>query len=149
MRHPVELMHDLGLAGFVVFQLVVGGTVLAALVHSIFVAAFLWQFWVQGSVGSAGNLVEIIVTSLHGTTLASGYLISAVLCLIGLARRNLLHCAWSLLLTPVYWVMLSIAAWRALFQLVHAPYHWEKTEHGLATTSRLRRNRNWFRNQHK
>jgi cellulose synthase/poly-beta-1,6-N-acetylglucosamine synthase-like glycosyltransferase len=137
MRHPLELMGDLGPAGFVVFQLVVGGTVLAALVHSVFVAALIWQLGIAGSFASADNFAETVIAGVHGTTLASGYLISAVLCLIGLARRNLLHCAWSLLLTPIYWVMLSIAAWRALFQLAYAPYHWEKTEHGLASTSRL------------
>jgi hypothetical protein len=32
---------------------------------------------------------------------------------------------------------LSLAAWRALLQLVRDPYHWEKTEHGLARTSQL------------
>jgi hypothetical protein len=32
--------------------------------------------------------------------------------------------------------MLSLAAWRALYQLVAAPYLWEKTEHGLAKSSR-------------
>ena len=49
--------------------------------------------------------------------LVSGYLISAALGLIGLARRRLLGCAWALLLMPVYWLLLSLAAWRALFQL--------------------------------
>jgi hypothetical protein len=34
-------------------------------------------------------------------------------------------------------LLLSLAAWRALFQLVHDPQRWEKTEHGLAKTSRL------------
>ena len=66
-----------------------------------------------------------------------GYLISAALGLIGLARRRLLGCAWALLLMPLYWLLLSLAAWRALFQLVRDPYRWEKTEHGLARTSRL------------
>jgi hypothetical protein len=37
----------------------------------------------------------------------------------------------------LHWVLLSLAAWRALYQLVVAPYAWEKTEHGLAKTSRL------------
>jgi hypothetical protein len=68
----------------------------------------------------------------------SGYLISAALGLIGLARRRILGCAWVLLLMPVYWLLLSLAAWRALFQLFRDPYRWEKTEHGLARTSRLR-----------
>ena len=69
-------------------------------------------------------------------TLVAGYLISAALGLIGLARRRLLGCAWVLLLMPVYWLLLSLAAWRALFQLLRDPYRWEKTEHGLARTSR-------------
>jgi hypothetical protein len=43
-------------------------------------------------------------------------------------------------LTPVHWLLLSLAAWRALYQLVVAPYAWEKTEHGLAKSSRLAAN---------
>jgi hypothetical protein len=31
--------------------------------------------------------------------------------------------------------MLSLAAWRALYQLFFAPYRWEKTAHGLAKSS--------------
>jgi hypothetical protein len=38
---------------------------------------------------------------------------------------------------PLHWLLLSLAAWRALYQLVRNPYYWEKTEHGLARTSRL------------
>ena len=30
----------------------------------------------------------------------------------------------------------AAAAWRALYQLAAAPYAWEKTEHGLARSSR-------------
>ena len=56
--------------------------------------------------------------------------------LVGLKPRNLLGSAWALLLTPIYWLLLSLAAWRALDQLVRDPYRWEKTEHGLARNSR-------------
>ena len=31
---------------------------------------------------------------------------------------------------------IASAAWRALYQLITAPYAWEKTEHGLAKSSR-------------
>jgi hypothetical protein len=66
-----------------------------------------------------------------------GYFVSGMLGLIGLARRQLLGNAWALLLMPAYWLLLSLAAWRALFQLSSHPHRWEKTEHGLARTSRL------------
>ena len=34
-------------------------------------------------------------------------------------------------LSPIYWVMMSIAAVKALIQLISAPSFWEKTTHGL------------------
>jgi uncharacterized membrane protein len=73
---------------------------------------------------------------LHGTTLVMGYLISGLLALLGLLRRRVMSCAWALFLIPLYWLLLSIAAWRALLHLVFKPYAWEKTAHGLARTSR-------------
>jgi hypothetical protein len=73
---------------------------------------------------------------LYGTTAVIGYLTSAFLGCLGLARRNLLSTGWVLILTPVHWLLLSLAAWRAVYQLAVAPYAWEKTEHGLAKTSR-------------
>ena len=36
MRHPFQLARQLGISGFAVFQLVVGGTILAALVQLLF-----------------------------------------------------------------------------------------------------------------
>jgi glycosyltransferase XagB len=43
-----------------------------------------------------------------------------------LARRGLLRHAWILAFTPIYWFLLSWAAWRALFQLLSDPLKWEK-----------------------
>ncbi len=65
-------------------------------------------------------------------TLVAGYLITGRARIDRAGRRRLLGCAWVLLLIPLYWLLLSLAAWRALFQLVRDPYRWEKTEHGLA-----------------
>jgi cellulose synthase/poly-beta-1,6-N-acetylglucosamine synthase-like glycosyltransferase len=137
MRQPFRLGRALGFAGFATFQLVVGGTVLAALVHPLFIAALLYGATVGGLFPDVEDIVAIIFFSLFGATLAAGYLTSAALGLIGLARRGLLGSAWVLLLMPLHWLLLSLAAWRALYQLVRDPHHWEKTTHGLARTSRL------------
>jgi hypothetical protein len=32
---------------------------------------------------------------------------------------------------PLYWVMMAIAAAKAVIQLVFTPSYWEKTTHGL------------------
>ena len=50
---------------------------------------------------------------------------------IGLKRRRL----WPLLawvpLLPIYYLLVSVAAWRAVGQLARNPFHWNKTAHGL------------------
>jgi hypothetical protein len=58
------------------------------------------------------------------------------LALLGMKRRKLLG-LWSFLpLLPLYYLLTSAAAWLALYDLILRPYHWHKTEHGLAKTSR-------------
>jgi cellulose synthase/poly-beta-1,6-N-acetylglucosamine synthase-like glycosyltransferase len=137
MRLPRRLLRELGLPGFLTFQLIVGGNALAALVHPLFIAALVYStlrglpMWRPDSDGA------VILTALYATNIIIGYLTSAFLGWLGLVRRGLKPTAWVLLLTPVHWLLLSCAAWRALYQLAVAPYAWEKTEHGLAKSSRL------------
>jgi cellulose synthase/poly-beta-1,6-N-acetylglucosamine synthase-like glycosyltransferase len=133
MRSPRKLAGELGMSGFAVFQLLVGGTMVAALVHVLFAARLVWTF---AAAQSNASLIGMFF-SFDSAMLLSGYSISAALVIIGLARRRLLSCGWALLLMPVYWLLLSLAAWRALFQLLRDPYRWEKTEYGLPRTSRL------------
>lgn len=136
MRSPAVLMRELGFGGFFAFQLLVGGTVLAALVHPFFLAIVLTDAAFGDLFTPSESLGEALRHGLAVTTLLSGYIGSAALSLVGLARRRLLGSAWVLLLTPVYWIMLSFAAWRGAVHLMLAPHLWEKTEHGLARTSR-------------
>ena len=133
MRSPRRLYRELGPKGFAVFQLLVGGTVLASVVHVL----FLLQLLLQLLIVKFGEQPATDGLAFHVAFLVSGYLASAVLGLFGLARRGLLRYSWALLLIPIYWILLSIAACRALIQLAYDPYRWEKTTHGLARTSRL------------
>jgi cellulose synthase/poly-beta-1,6-N-acetylglucosamine synthase-like glycosyltransferase len=136
MRTPYRLLKELGLPGFLTFQLVVGGNVLAALVYPIFLAGALYRLVVTAP--SDEGFAVGLLAGLHATTLVAGFLASAFVGWLGLVRRGLGASAWVLALIPLHWLLLSIAAWRALYQLARDPYHWEKTEHGLAHTSRRR-----------
>jgi glycosyltransferase XagB len=42
---------------------------------------------------------------------------------------------WAALLAPGYWVLQSIAAFKALYQLFFRPFYWEKTVHGLSMST--------------
>ena len=116
MRSPTRLFGELGLRGFLVFQLIVGGNALAALIHPVFLATLFYDF----------------MSGLQPTVLPAvifGYFASALPGYLGLRRRA--KKIGILLLTPLHWLLLSAAAWRGAYQLVSAPFHWAKTEHGL------------------
>jgi cellulose synthase/poly-beta-1,6-N-acetylglucosamine synthase-like glycosyltransferase len=51
--------------------------------------------------------------------------------LVSCAKSEHYHLLPWALTIPLYWVLMSIAAAMALFQLVVKPHHWEKTRHGL------------------
>jgi cellulose synthase/poly-beta-1,6-N-acetylglucosamine synthase-like glycosyltransferase len=136
MRQPGQLLRDLGPAGFITFQLIVGGNALAALVHPLFLGALIYSLASGSAMWHGDSAAVAILGAIYGTSVVIGYLTSAFLSWLGLVRRGLLPMAWVLLLTPAHWLLLSLAAWRALYQLIFAPYAWEKTEHGLAKNSR-------------
>ena len=37
------------------------------------------------------------------------------------------------LLSPLYWALASVAAWKGAIQLISNPHYWEKTVHGLSS----------------
>lgn len=133
MRNSRDLREQLGGRGYVAFQLLIGGTVAAALVHPIFLFWLLAHLLFDGL--SFTTWFEGFKTSIALLTLSSGYLASASLAASGLRRRGFSSAAFVVLTIPIYWLLLSAAAWRAVWQLMRSPYHWEKTEHGLAVRS--------------
>jgi hypothetical protein len=48
---------------------------------------------------------------------------------LAVRRRRLGRLSWQILLMPAYWLLISAAAYRALWQFMAAPFKWEKTEH--------------------
>jgi len=134
MRSPRKLLRELGVRGFTGMQLIVLGNVAAGLVHPFFLFGLLVA-WAAGYApwhsGDGAWLIAVYVLNLF-----AGYVGSGLLGYMGLSRRGLRRIAWVLLLMPLHWLLLSLAAWRAVWQLVRAPQLWEKTEHGLARHSR-------------
>ena len=49
------------------------------------------------------------------------------------------HLWWAAALVPLYWFLQSIAAVKAIYQLVTRPCFWEKTVHGLSDPPRVPR----------
>ena len=52
-----------------------------------------------------------------------------------LGRKQTRRLFFFALSNPLYWVLHSIAAYKALWQLIRKPFYWEKTNHGLTTVA--------------
>ncbi|MGC1779061.1 MAG: glycosyltransferase family 2 protein [Xanthobacteraceae bacterium] len=135
MRRPGRLLRELGVAGVITFQICFAANVIAALIHPFFMVGLAYTLYALPTAWA--NTVMQNAAPIFATSLLSGYASTILVDLIGLRRRRLLRHAWALAWTPLYWLLLSLAAWRALIQLIYDPQYWEKTEHGLAKTSRI------------
>jgi cellulose synthase/poly-beta-1,6-N-acetylglucosamine synthase-like glycosyltransferase len=135
MRQPLRQVRELGFRGSAAFQLVLGCNILAALVHPFFVAWICLSLLAQPPLKAMAAMGQD--APIFAAALVAGYASTIALDFVGLQRRGLLQYGLVLVLTPLHWLLLSLAAWRALFQLVYDPQGWEKTEHGLAKYSRI------------
>ncbi len=129
MRRPREVVRDLGWSGCAELVLFVGCTPLLAVLNLWF-----WGLsivWVTLHAQFVQVLYPGVAYHLALAVWAFGNLavVYVSLVTVRVARRPdlLLAC----LLSPLYWVLMSIAAVRAAIQLVTDPSHWEKTTHGL------------------
>jgi hypothetical protein len=114
--------------------------VLAALVHPLFMAGMIVAIARGKPMWRGEDIGVAILAARYGSSVVTGYLTSAFLAWFGLMRRGMLASSWTLLFTPLHWLLLSFAAWRAVCQFAVAPHRWEKTEHGLARSSRVASN---------
>jgi cellulose synthase/poly-beta-1,6-N-acetylglucosamine synthase-like glycosyltransferase len=131
MREPRRLWREAGPRGFLTLNIIVGGNVLTALAYPILVIELAAYLLTNVTGGTSGLFFTGSLAPLHIATITAGFASTVAIGLMGLVRRDRLRSGWVLALTPFYWACLSIAAWRALWQLWRDPYRWEKTEHGL------------------
>lgn len=130
LRHPVQLGRELGWRGLLHLLLFVAGTPMLALCNLVFWSMTLAWGATQSQAIEAifpGVLFYLAIGCWLIGNLAIFYL--GVVTVVEVDRPDL---ASALVLTPLYWVLMSIASLRAVIQLVVDPFHWEKTAHGLA-----------------
>lgn len=129
MRHPVALYHALGPTGFFGFQLFIGAPCVLFLI-----TPFIWMFWALQLLG--GWYVPAYFTgylySIGMFNLVAGLIIPAVYSLIVIAHSKWWDAIPYSVCFPLYWILHSIASFKALWQLIFRPHYWEKTSHGLS-----------------
>ncbi len=129
LRSPRALIREIGVKGVVHLAAFVGGTPILAVLNPLFwILTVMWfvahpvfvkavfpaeVYYVDLTLWAVGNFLLWYLTVLTARSTARGGLVVAAV------------------LVPVYWVMMSVAALKAMWQLLITPSFWEKTTHGL------------------
>jgi glycosyltransferase XagB len=121
-----ERIARVGVGGFLTFHLFIGGAVLSALANPLLWAVSLLSCFV--SLPLFGREHALAALSLTGVVGANATL--TYLAVVGARRQGENRFAAYGFLVAVYWLLISVAGYRALWHLLVKPFHWEKTTHG-------------------
>lgn len=136
-RAPLVTARQLGLAGTLAAVATLGNVLLGTLGFPVLSWLFVKRLLVLHDLGAGGPL-NWLTDAVALLVFVAGAGCMAAPALLGLRRRNLFWLAPWVLLLPLYSVLASLAAWLALYEFFIDPFRWNKTEHGLSRTSRLR-----------
>lgn len=152
-RRPVRALRALGLTGFASGVAGTLGAALAAMLYPVFLglallagataacaatgiaAPWLALFAAPPEVESP---LAVAAAAIGAVTFGAGFVSMAVPLALGLWRRRWFGLMVWLPAMPVYYLLVSRAAWGGLRELARAPNHWNKTEHGLSRRRRRR-----------
>ncbi len=127
MRNPRQSLRDLGWRSFLGMQILFLGTF-----SQFLLAPLLWSFWVI-PLGISHPLAVLLpwpVVASFGTLFLlceAGTIAIGMLAVSGPAHRHLLPWVPTL---HFYYPLATLAAWKALWEILTRPFYWDKTAHG-------------------
>ena len=127
MRDPRLLWRQLGPRRFIGMQVQFLGAVLQSLL-----APLVWSLWL-GTIGIPHPVTQALPLGMFVTlytSLAAIGLLNTACDIAALRRtRHRLHWLWALTM-PAYHPLATLAAYKALWELLTKPFYWDKTSHG-------------------
>ena len=133
MRHPVHLYRSIGAVGFFSFQFFIGAPAFTNLLNPILWTITLLMFGLQ--LVPFGWLFPEPFGTMALFNLVIGNLFLIYFGVVAALKRRYFDLVPLGLTLPLYWVLHSIAAYKALKQLISNPHYWEKTEHGTSAVT--------------
>ena len=144
MRFPLRLWHKVGTRGMIGLQVITLATPILPLINP-----FLWLMlilWFTTHYHLIPMLFPGLIYYMAAIELIIGNFIFVFSNIVGVfwviddlqEKGNYALSFWLVkyaLLTPIYWALMSIAAYKAVWQLITNPFYWEKTDHGLTKES--------------
>ncbi|MBY8977204.1 glycosyltransferase [Rhodobacteraceae bacterium NNCM2] len=130
MRDPVRLWCDLGPGGFFGLNVLFLGSAATYLAAPLFwVAVIGWL--VSGETAWSAAIPGWAIWP-AAVSLVVGQITMLSCAVLAMKRRGMPDLILWVPGLPVYWTLGAIAAWKAVFELIVAPYYWDKTRHGIS-----------------
>jgi cellulose synthase/poly-beta-1,6-N-acetylglucosamine synthase-like glycosyltransferase len=132
MRDPLEFIRKGSVKDFFIFQFVVGGKIL-----SIFINPVMWLITIFYLLFRAkyGLFIESFfpttILYIGITSFVLGNFLYLYYYMLGCAEREHNDVIKYVVFVPLYWLGMSIAAWKAVYEVIVKPHYWSKTIHGL------------------
>lgn len=133
MRRPRKLLRTIGVRSFIRFNLVMAGTPIIAVLNLAF--WLITALWFLGQPSLIGAVFPWYIYFPALAALVLGNFATLYMNLITLCEDDRPDLLWPALTVPLFWLMMSIAAAKGLYQLIRRPSYWEKTFHGLDESS--------------
>lgn len=130
IRRPVRLFGILGPRSFLRFNLVLAGTPIIAVLNLVF--WLITMLWFLGQPEVVGAVFPPIIYFPALVALVLGNAATLYMNLIAIREDDRSDLLVAALTVPAFWLMMSIAAAKGMYQIVRNPSYWEKTFHGLA-----------------
>jgi cellulose synthase/poly-beta-1,6-N-acetylglucosamine synthase-like glycosyltransferase len=121
-RNVSQLFKILGSRNALYFEALLAGFILSPLLYAVSILMAAYSIY-------AFDLGHMVLTAMNLMLYAMGYFCAIAMgleCANKMPMKDKIMIALSL---PAYWLLLSVAAWRAVYQLMIKPHHWEKTPH--------------------
>jgi cellulose synthase/poly-beta-1,6-N-acetylglucosamine synthase-like glycosyltransferase len=133
LRHPIRLVRTAGVIPSAAFALLIGGTPVTFLFTPPLYLLFAVSLFLPPAALAGLFPGWVLWVSLFNLIIGNGLMIYVSM-MGAFKRRRYPLVLWSLL-NPAYWLMHSLASYKALWQLITKPHYWEKTVHGLSTAA--------------
>ncbi|HUS81350.1 MAG TPA: glycosyltransferase [Armatimonadota bacterium] len=130
MRHPLKLLRELGPAAFFSLQMTIGGSLVCFLFNPIY--WLMTALWLLTHSPIISALFPPAIYLLGSFCLIGANFVFVYMSVAGCMQRGYYDLVKYALLTPAYWLMMSIGAYKAFAQIIVRPHYWEKTMHGFA-----------------
>lgn len=129
MRHPYKLYRNIGVRGITALQLFILGVPLTNLINPIM--GSMMVIWLLFDPAWVHELFPTVIWNMGMALFIAGNAILLFASALAVTRRKWYNLIPWVALMPVYYIMQSVATYRALYQLATDPHKWEKTEHGI------------------